>query len=1324
MKPSRFSVFAAICRTGFAAVMVAPAFSVEVFFNNTSTDWTVLTGWNMAIDGTGGSPTIVPGASGATDYNVTFGVNSLTGLTSGRTVNIKADRTIGLLKTVNLNNIVTLTTGPASTDTALYRTLTLNGIEHTRGGLTIGSTTDRQRINLSLLGATHTWNSATAGSAGTYTGNAIVVINDVSPFSGSTNLILTGSNTGSRIDGVISGDISLTKRGTSNTTVWTLNGNNTFTGNVAVEQGILKLGHGNAIPDPSKVRVYDEKVLSVLLVPTFTSSTINGFTSQTIYSSPTGSDPTKPGVLELDTSGSDASYDASVNSLLRLRKINGGELTLNGNGSFTGPIDINAGGLLLKGNNSFSRAITIGSGARLTLDGNNTIATNIAVGTNSLTLLGTATFSGTVGKATVAGGNLTIESPTTVVAGTGKPINVSGTSSILVGVGPGGFSEAQFYDISTTLAPILNITSGTPSYGLSTVRGDVVWDGALRGTGSFAKGGVGTLTLVGSRTDTGPIIVREGGLRVFQLGNGGVSSPLGASSSAATNLTLNGGRLIYAGSSSSTTDRLFTLNGNTVLEASGTGSIQYTNPGAVGGTGTRTLVLTGTNKGANSLSAAGSGTLNITKQGAGSWTLSGAGVASTARVESGELVLDYTTADPLSGNVTLNGGTTRFKGNGTSTSETISQLTFAVSQTSGTHLKVSDGMQLTVSTLTGGGLAQRTDLIDLSGTAPSNSITVGALAGNFGIVNGILMSNGGTSTNAGRASIALRAPDGTYGFPTLSNPAAGTGTIQKLTGLTEISPGTAIPVNSNTANYLFKTSGSYSSTANLVFGTMSFDSTAGPISLNMGTQLITPSGFGKAFLLQGDKDVTVSAAVGNTDAGESSALWFHNYIQSPGKFNLAASLGDASQYAIFGGTGLTDYSGEKFVGNILVHNGVFRISMEQNLVQPYDPEPTSAKGPTFKVSNGGVIEIGNKLIDIPAMYDFDFSKPVGTGVGYVRMLGDSGFSAYRAGGGTRVIQFSHKLLDIFGSFEPYYQAQSLSWARGFFLTTPENENGDGEYSLKLSSAHSNATIEIRNAIDLNGKQRAVDVANGSAAVDGHLAGNLTGNAFAGLLKIGQGTLKLSGVNTYKGETRIAEGKIIADSISFDPESTLRIESGAQLELPTTDVGVAAVYINGSRRYGTLASPIVVPGTTLGSGKLYTTGTLTGYAAWLIEKNLETLTDPTEDYDKDGVLNLVEYGTGSEPKTPGGSPLKVTSASASSRQIQFNQAANRTDLRSIVQSSPNLATPWTTIATSTAGGAFASNVSGVTVSTTSGTVSVTDTRSNTVMFYRVQYELVD
>lgn len=1323
MKPSRFSVFAAICRTGLAAAMVAPAFSVEVFFNNSSTDWTVLTGWNMAIDGTGGNPTIVPGASGATDYNVTFGVNSLTGLSSGRTVNIKGNRTIGLLKTINLNNIVTLTTGSTVSTDPTFRTLTLNGIEHTRGGITIGSTSDRQRINLSLLGATHTWNSATAGSSGTYTGNAIVVLNDVSPVSGSTNLILTGSNTGSRIDGKISGGISLIKRGTSNTTVWTLNGDNSFTGTVNIEQGIVKLGHGNAIPDPSKVRVYDEKVLSLLLVPTFTSAKINGFTSQTVYSSPTGSDPTKPGVLELDTSGSDASYDASVNSLLRLRKINGGELSLNGNGSFTGPIDINGGGLILRGNNSFSRTITINSGTRLTLDGNYTIATDIAVGANSLNLLGRATFSGAVGKATVAGGNLTIESPSTVVPGTGKPINVSGASSILIGVGTGGFSEAQFYDIEATLAPILNITSGTPSYGLSTVRGDVVWDGALRGAGSFAKGGVGTLTLVGSRTDTGPIIVREGGLRVFQLGNGGSASALGASTSAATSLTLNGGRLIYAGASSSTTDRLFTLNGNTVLEASGMGSIQYTNSGAVGGTGTRTLLLTGTNTGQNTLSAAGSGTINVTKQGAGTWWLSGAGIASSARVDSGMLVLDYATADPLSGNVTLNGGTLRLKGTGAATTKTIPQLTFAVSQTSGTHLKVSDGMQLTVTSLTGGGLAQRNDLIDLSGN-PANSITVGGLAGNFGVVNGILMSNGGTSTNAGRASIALRAQDGTYGFPTLSNAAAGTGTIQKLTSLTEISPGSSIAVNSNTTNYLFKTSGTYSSTNNLVFGTMSFDSNSGPITLNMGTQLITPTGFGKAFLFQGTNNVTVSAAVGNTDAGDSSALWFHNYLQSPAKFLLSASLGDASQFAIFGGPGLTEYYGDNFVGNILVHNGVFRITKQQPLVQPYDPDPASAKGATFKASNGGVFEIGTKLIDIPESYDFDFAKPIGTGVGYVRLLGDSGFSAYREGGGTRIIQFSNKALNLLISFDPYYEAQSLSWGRGFFLTTPENENGDGEYSLKLSSIHSNATTEIRNTIDLNGKQRPVDVANGSAAVDAHLAGNLTGNAFSGLLKIGQGTLKLSGVNSYKGETRIAEGKIIADSISFDPESTLRIETGAQLELPTTDVGVAAVYVNGSRRYGTLASPIVVPGTILGSGKLYTTGTLTGYAAWLIEKNLETLTEPTEDYDKDGVLNLVEYATGSEPKVPGGSPLRVTAASATSRTIQFNQAANRTDLRSFVQSSPSLGAPWTTIATSTAGGLFSNNVSGVTVSTSAGTVSVTDTRSNTVMFYRVQYDLVD
>ena len=92
-------------------------------------------------------------------------------------------------------------------------------------------------------------------------------------------------------------------------------------------------------------------------------------------------------------------------------------------------------------------------------------------------------------------------------------------------------------------------------------------------------------------------------LEITSIGNGGAPSTLGASTSDAANLVFTGGTLRFLGSGS--TDRLFTVGvrGGTI-DASGTGPLSFTNPGANVSTdtgGARTLTLTGSNTGVNSI---------------------------------------------------------------------------------------------------------------------------------------------------------------------------------------------------------------------------------------------------------------------------------------------------------------------------------------------------------------------------------------------------------------------------------------------------------------------------------------------------------------------------------------------------------------------------------------------------------------------------------------------------------------------------------------------------------------------------------------------------
>lgn len=117
-------------------------------------------------------------------------------------------------------------------------------------------------------------------------------------------------------------------------------------------------------------------------------------------------------------------------------------------------------------------------------------------------------------------------------------------------------------------------------------------------------------------------------MSVGALANGGAASDIGAGSSAAANLALNGGTLQYTGSGASI-DRLFTL-GTTggAIDNSGSGALNLNNSGplACSGTGPRTLTLTGAEADDNTLAAAlanNGGPTAVTKSGAGKWILSG-----------------------------------------------------------------------------------------------------------------------------------------------------------------------------------------------------------------------------------------------------------------------------------------------------------------------------------------------------------------------------------------------------------------------------------------------------------------------------------------------------------------------------------------------------------------------------------------------------------------------------------------------------------------------------------------------------------------------------
>jgi fibronectin-binding autotransporter adhesin len=195
------------------------------------------------------------------------------------------------------------------------------------------------------------------------------------------------------------------------------------------------------------------------------------------------------------------------------------------------------------------------------------------------------------------------------------------------------FGVAELFYSGSANSSIFTLNTTTDCSFNGSVRDKTV--AGLAGTLSLVKNGGAKQSLLGAQNSyTGTTTINGGTLEVDTLAPGLANSGIGASSSAASNLILNGGSLRYIGTAvSASTDRLFTLGTGAsagTLDASGTDTISWTNTGAVvfTGSGARTLTLSGSNTGNNAIAEIiGNGTggaTSLTKSGVGKWILSSA----------------------------------------------------------------------------------------------------------------------------------------------------------------------------------------------------------------------------------------------------------------------------------------------------------------------------------------------------------------------------------------------------------------------------------------------------------------------------------------------------------------------------------------------------------------------------------------------------------------------------------------------------------------------------------------------------------------------------
>jgi fibronectin-binding autotransporter adhesin len=470
------------------------------------------------------------------------------------------------------------------------------------------------------------------------------------------------------------------------------------------------------------------------------------------------------------------------------------------------------GTLELSGSNSYTGATTVERGT-LVLGSSSAIGN----GTETLTVTRTDDLSFLFNKTSLDLRGVSLTNP--IVFTERNP-----------GVGEAGALQNTTAGSTSVLSGAVSFAGDNYGGGDGNIRFEGVVSGGVSLSGyTLYKQGAGTWAFANENNTFSGFYYQIGGTtEVTKLANINEASSLGQPGTTTANQVrfgfggTGGGRILYTGSSASTSDRAFVLQGTKTAEsnridASGVNAAAtLTLTGNVTAGSGYTFALGGTNVGVNVYAGTiGNGTnLALLKDGATTWRLTGSNTYSGATtVAAGVLSLGSTGALAGGGNVVFTGGTLQFtSGNTVDYGARIRNSTSAIAiDTNGQSVTFAGGMNATNS----GGLTKSgSGTLVLTGSnayTGATTIAAGRLAVNGSIAGGVTVQSAATLGGAGSlggtiSGAGLVAPGNSPGIltadsvdpwsgldfafefsgtaPDYANPSASVNDVLRLTGTT------------------------------------------------------------------------------------------------------------------------------------------------------------------------------------------------------------------------------------------------------------------------------------------------------------------------------------------------------------------------------------------------------------------------------------------------------------------------------------------------------------------------------------------------------------